>query len=76
MYSHANRGFGARFYNGIVPRKPKPMPFPQGVDPKQRFNATLTALLAVNKAELQAIDEKLKAIQKEKERHKTRSIDK
>jgi len=52
------------------------MPFPQGVDPKQRFNATLTALLAVNKAELQAIDEKLKAIQKEKERHKTRSIDK
>jgi hypothetical protein len=52
------------------------MPFPQGADPKHRFNATLTALLAVNKAELHAIDEKLKAIQKEKERRKTRSIDK
>jgi len=52
------------------------MPFPQGADPKHRFNATLTVLLAVNKTELHAIDEKLKTIQKEKERRKTRSIDK
>ncbi|HVN04501.1 MAG TPA: hypothetical protein VMT86_08800 [Bryobacteraceae bacterium] len=59
-----------------MPRKPKPMPFPQGADPKHRFNATLTVLLAVNKTELHAIDEKLKTIQKEKERRKTRSIDK
>jgi DNA invertase Pin-like site-specific DNA recombinase len=50
------------------------MPFPQGADPKHRFNATLTALLAVNKAEVQAIDEKLKAAQAEKERRKKRSI--
>jgi hypothetical protein len=52
------------------------MPLPQGADPKHRFNDTLTALLAVNKAELHAIDEKPKAIQTEKERRKTRSIDK
>ena len=52
------------------------MPFPQGADPKRRFDTTLRALLAVNKAELQVIDEKLKAIQKETERRKTRSIDK
>lgn len=38
--------------------------------PKQRFNNFLRALLSVKKTELQDIDEKLKAVQKEKARRK------
>jgi hypothetical protein len=44
------------------------MPLPNIADPRQRFDTTLRALLAVKKTELQEIDAKLKAIQKEKDR--------
>jgi len=44
------------------------VPVDESSDPKQRFDRLLTGLLAVQKAELTAIDAKLKAIQKEKER--------
>jgi hypothetical protein len=46
------------------------MPFPQGADPKRRSDNTLRALLSVNKAELQSIEEKLKAVQTELQRRK------
>lgn len=53
-----------------MPRKPKPISLPDASDPKRRFDNTLTALLSVIKAELQAIEERIKAIQKEKARRK------
>jgi hypothetical protein len=59
----------------IVPRKPKPMPLPQCADPKRRFDATLRALLAVNKTDLQNIEEKLKAVRTELQKRK-RSVNK
>lgn len=48
------------------------MPLPETADPKRRFDNTLTALLAVNKAELHAIEEKIKAVQKQKARRQKR----
>jgi hypothetical protein len=41
------------------------MRFPLGVDPKHRFDNTLRALQAVNKAELHTIEETLKAVKTE-----------
>lgn len=49
------------------------MPLPETADPKRRFDNTLTALLSVNKAELHAIEEQIKAVQKEEARRKKRS---
>jgi hypothetical protein len=60
-------------YNEIVPRKPKPIPLPETADPKRRFDNTLTALLSVNKAELHAIEEQIKGVQKEKARRRKRT---
>jgi hypothetical protein len=52
------------------------MPFPQGSDPKQRFDSTRRALLSVNKAELHDIEEKLKAVQTELQRRRKPSVKK
>jgi hypothetical protein len=49
-------------YNEGVPRKPKPLPIPESVDPKHRFDTVLTALLAVRKDELQKVEDKLKQV--------------
>lgn len=46
------------------------MPFPQGSDPKQRFDSTLRDLLAVKKTDLHDIEEKLKAVQTELQRRR------
>jgi hypothetical protein len=39
-------------------------------DPQERFDRLLTGLLAVKKAELNAIEEQIKTVQKEKLRRK------
>jgi hypothetical protein len=46
------------------------MPLPQCADPKHRFDTTLRALLAVNKAGPHEIEEKLKAVQTELQKRK------
>jgi hypothetical protein len=51
------------------------MPLPQCADPKRRFDTTLRALLAVNKADLHDIEKKLKAVQTELKKRK-RSVTK
>jgi hypothetical protein len=51
------------------------MPLPQCADPKRRLDGIMRALLAVNKADLQNIEEKLKAIQTELQKRK-RSVTK
>jgi hypothetical protein len=48
------------------------VPVNESTPPKKRFDNFLTALLAVKKTELQDIDAKLKAVQKEKDRRKAR----
>jgi hypothetical protein len=47
------------------------VPVNESTAPKERFDNFLRALLAVQKSDLQDIDAKLKAVQKEKDRRKT-----
>jgi hypothetical protein len=46
------------------------MPLPQCADPKRRLDGIMRALLAVNKADLHDIEEKLKAVQTELQKRK------
>jgi hypothetical protein len=55
-----------------VSRKPKPIPLPRLADPSKQFNTIPTALLAMKKEELQKVQEKLNAVDKELERRKRR----
>ena len=48
------------------------MPLPQCADPKRRLDGIMRALLAVNKADLLDIEQKLKAVQTELRKRKAR----
>jgi hypothetical protein len=53
-----------------MPRKPKPLLLPHLADSPKRFDAMLTALLAVKKDELQRVEDKIKQVREAKEQRK------
>jgi hypothetical protein len=52
------------------------IPMDESADPKQRFDRLLTGWLTVKKTELEEIEPKLNAVQKETQRRKSQETEK